>query len=85
MIKETNPKIDYDVPPKYWKYEDEIIEDVGNYFQRKDGSRLPIVKVWEDGSPLYEYSYQMEKKQRKDQKKSKLSLFKRFMDRLSNS
>jgi hypothetical protein len=56
MVEKINLKTNHNKPPKYWRYEGEIVEDVGNCFQKKDGSKIAIVTVWENGTPLYDYS-----------------------------
>lgn len=40
--------------PKYWEYEGEILEYNPNdpYFTTKDGGKVPIIKVWQDGFPV---------------------------------
>lgn len=39
-------------PPKFFKYDEETVEDMGYFFQRSDGRKISIVEVWESGSPI---------------------------------
>lgn len=39
-------------PPKFFEYEGKTVEDVGYFYQGPNGETIPILKVWEDGSPI---------------------------------
>jgi hypothetical protein len=40
------------LPPMFFEYEGEVVEDKGWFFQKKDGQKIPIVTVWENGAPV---------------------------------
>lgn len=48
----------YSTPPEYWRYEGQAVSDVGTHFESKDGKKIPIVKVWENGKIISKQEYE---------------------------